>query len=427
MPKLCILTQYFPPEMGAPQTRLSELAAALQERGWEVEILTALPNYPTGKIFPGYHRWRVRRDIYRARKAPCSTTSHAAQEHGSSWSTSEIPVVRVPLWPTQDGFVPRLRMYFSFVASAMAFGPTHCIRPDLIWVESPPLFVGIAALYLAWRWKCPYVLNVSDLWPGSAIDMGIIRANGIATRAATWLEHLLYRRAAGITGQSTTIVQHIARTLNNKPMQVITNGVMLERFDVEKGTVPFSEKKGTVPLFVYAGLLGHAQGIDQILDLAESLPDTVPARFVLMGDGPLRAHIAQRIATSSATPRVRLLPPQPSAHIPALLAAADAAIITLGGTIHGAVPSKIYEAMAAGLPILLVATGEAAERVHQAQCGIVVQPGDLTGMRRALIQLVENPELRERMGRAGRHAAETTYNRQHIASQLDVFLHSVIA
>jgi colanic acid biosynthesis glycosyl transferase WcaI len=125
MPRLCILTQYFPPEMGAPQARLSELGERLIESGWEVEALTALPNYPTGRVFPEYR-----------------PTQACVENIG------RIRTARVPLVPAKGGFARRLVCYFSFVASACRHGPRLCRKPDLMFVESPPLFIGYAARYL---------------------------------------------------------------------------------------------------------------------------------------------------------------------------------------------------------------------------------------------------------------------------------------
>ncbi|NND95737.1 MAG: hypothetical protein HKN47_00240 [Pirellulaceae bacterium] len=163
-PRICILTQYFPPEMGAPQARLSELGERLIDLGWDVEALTALPNYPTGKIFDDYDP-----------KQP------AVDDHG------RIRCIRVPLYTAKQGFLKRLRCYFSFVRGAKKFGPQLCRQPDLLFVESPPLFIGYAARYLSRRWGCPYVFNVSDLWPVSAIRMGVVIAV-LATSMAERLE-----------------------------------------------------------------------------------------------------------------------------------------------------------------------------------------------------------------------------------------------
>jgi colanic acid biosynthesis glycosyl transferase WcaI len=401
--KALILTQYFPPEMGAPQARLSELGERLIDLGWEVEALTSLPNYPTGRVFPGYPSRRP------------------AVE-----SVGRIRTVRVPLLPSQTGFVKRLACYFSFAASAAWHGPRLCARPDVLFVESPPLFIGLAARRLARRWRCPYVLNVSDLWPRSAIEMGVVKP-GLATRLAERLELSLYRGAAGVTGQSEEIAESVAARSPGTPVEVITNGVDPARFGPDKADAAARALIGLEPgpVFLYAGLLGLAQGLDQILDVAASLPAEIPGRCVLVGEGPVREALQARI-DQQGIGRVRLVPAQPRERIPALLAAADVAVATLGMRLQGAVPSKIYEAMAAARPLLLVAEGEAARRVEQAKCGLTVRPGDLDGAREAWIRLATDPDLRARLGAAGRQAAETTYDRARIAGRLDRFLRQVI-
>ncbi len=402
--RLLLLTQYFPPEMCAPQVRLSELGERLIDRGWQVEALTAIPNYPTGRIFSQYSRWR-----------PCRE------------QIGRIETVRVPLLPARTGFIKRLVSYFSFVFSACWYGPRMCARPDIMLVESPPLFIGYAARYLAWRWECPYTFNVSDLWPESAIRMGILRP-GFATRLAERLELSLYRQASAVTGQSEEIIAAVRKRVPETPNEVITNGVAPSRFGKAKANPAITTLLGDEPgpIFIYAGLFGLAQGLDQLLDIAAAWPDNNPGRFVLVGDGPARELIQDRIRDEGLT-RVRVLPAQPREDIPALLAAADVAFISLGMSIPGAVPSKIYEAMASSLPIVLIADGEPARRVERAGCGLVVAPGHTEEARQACLELACDPSLREQLGAAGRRAAEQDYNRETIAQRLDVFLARVVA
>jgi glycosyltransferase involved in cell wall biosynthesis len=404
MPRLCILTQYFPPEMGAPQVRLSELGERLLDLGWEVEVLTALPNYPTGAVFPGYPRRRPTVE-----------------------SIGRLRTVRVPLLPSQRGFARRIGCYLSFAASAAWHGPRLCARPDLLIFESPPLFLGLGARRLARRWRCPYVMNVSDLWPQSAIEMGVVRP-GLATRLAERLELSLYRHAAGVTGQSEEIVESVARRAPGMPTEVVTNGVDPARFGRGRADAAARGLIGSEPgpVFLYAGLLGLAQGLDRLLDLAASLPPEVPGRLVLVGDGPLRAALAARIEREGIH-RVRLLPAQPRERVPALLAAADVGVASLGLRLQGAVPSKIYEAMASELPLLLIAEGESVRRVESAGCGLAVRPGDLAAAGEAWRRLASDRELRARLGASGRRAAETTYDRSRIAGRLDTFLRRALA
>lgn len=399
-PRLLILTQYFPPEMGAPQVRLSELGERLIDRGWAVEALTALPNYPTGRVFDGYPRWR-----------PMVET------------IGRIRTVRAPLFPSQKGFARRLASYFSFVASASAWGPRRCTRPDLVLCESPPLFLGLASRYLARRWRCPYVFNVSDLWPASAIHMGVVRDGSLPARLAERLELWLYRGAAAITGQSSEIIEAVAARVPEQTTAVITNGVESSRFGPEQADDDARALLGDAPgpVLLYAGLLGLAQGLDHVLDVARDLSPDIPGRVVLVGDGPVRDHLIHRVHEESIT-RVRILPAQPRERVPALLAAADVALISLGRTLPGAVPSKIYEAMASALPILLIAGGEPAARVTRAPAGIAVEPGNPEATAAAWQRLVTDAALRRSLGDAGRREAEVRYSRAAIADHLDTVL-----
>lgn len=402
MPRLCILTQYFPPEMGAPQARLSELGERLLDLGWDVEVLTALPNYPVGRIFDDYH---PRRPLME--------------------QVGRIATARVPLFAANNGFVKRLRCYFSFVASVCWHGPRLCQRPDLLFVESPPLFIGYAARYLSRHWKCPYVFNVSDLWPEAAIGIGVVKP-GVVTRLAERLELSIYRHAAGVTGQSSGIIQSIRRRVPTARTEIITNGVDPSRFGKQEATAAARELLGPEPgpVFIFAGVFGLFQGLDRVLDLALSLPANTPGRIVLVGEGPIRTHLVGRVCRESIA-RIRVLPPQPRDQIPALLAAADVALISLGISILGAVPSKIYEAMASSLPILLIADGEPAHRVQEAGCGLTVSRDDMAGIKRAFRELATNETLRDELGSAGRSAAQTVYNRSQIAKRLDEFLRSL--
>jgi len=403
MPRLCILTQFFPPEMGAPQARLSELGERLMDLGWCIEVLTALPNYPTGSVFSGYDR-----------------------RHPVVEKVGRIRTIRVPLFTTKTGFVKRIRSYFSFVKSARRHGRHLCRRPDLLFVESPPLFIGYAGRYLSRRWKCPYVFNVSDLWPEAVIRVGMIK-RGLLTRLAERLELSFYRNAAGVTGQSIETIESIRSRVPKARTQVITHGVDPARFGPDKASETARQLLGPEPgpVFVFAGLFGLAQGLDQVLDLALSLPADVPGRFVLIGEGPQRACLQRRIQAESI-PRVKVLSPEPSGEIPGVLAAADVALITLGMSIPGAVPSKMYEAMASSLPILLIADGEPARRVAEAHCGLTVSPGDVVGAQVAFRRLATDQGLRLRLGKAGRKSAETVYDRSRIAEQLNRFLRSVL-
>jgi glycosyltransferase involved in cell wall biosynthesis len=402
MTKICIVTQYFPPEMGAPQARLSELSERLHDFGWQIQILTALPNYPTGKIFRGYVKWKTINE-----------------------KVGRLETIRVPLIPSKKGFINRLLCYFSFVGSVMFYGPKLCRKPDIIFVESPPLFLGYAAKYLSRKWKCPYIFNVSDLWPECAVRMGIIK-KGLFSYLAEKLEINIYKNASGITGQTTGIIESIRKKVPGANLKVITNGVDPVRFSksVNKNVEDIIGSEPG-PIFVYAGLFGWAQGLSQILEIAKKFPDDIPGRFVLIGDGPDKQRLIEQVKKEKIQ-RIKIVDAQPRNKIPEILAASDVAIITLALNIPEAVPSKIYEAMATSLPIVLIAECEGATRIRDAKCGFAVQPNDIDNAVKVCVTLATNEKIRTEYGAAGRFAAETIYNRNVIANDLNVFLKSIV-
>ncbi|MFN2444315.1 MAG: glycosyltransferase family 4 protein, partial [Vicinamibacterales bacterium] len=172
---------------------------------------------------------------------------------------------------------------------------------------------------------------------------------------------------------------------------------------------------------LYAGLHGLAQGLEQVVRAAGVLQEDTDFQFVLMGDGPEKGDLVQQ-AREQKVRNVRFLDPRPADEIPAYLAAADVVLISLKTDIPGAVPSKLYEAMASGRPVVLVARGEAADIVNEHQAGMAVDPGDVAGIARALRALRADAALRQRLGENGRRAAERHFNRTTIATRFIDYL-----
>jgi glycosyltransferase involved in cell wall biosynthesis len=400
--RLCILTQYYPPEIGAPQARLSELAAHFVQRGHTVTVLTAMPNYPRGRVYDGYGGLYRREEI------------------------RGVQVRRSFIYPTQrTDFVHRLTNYFSFVASSALFGTFGLGRCDFLMVESPPLFLGGAGCWLSRCHRARLIFNVSDLWPESAVRLGLVRAGSRVHRLSAWLEAFCYRHAWLVTGQSKTILNDIQRRFPECPTFHLSNGVDTTRFGRHRSSAATRAALGGPDELVclYAGLHGVAQGLDQVLQAAARLQGWDHLKFVLVGDGPEKAQLEQAAARGGLR-NVRFLPPRPAQDIPELLAAADILLVPLKTYIPGAVPSKLYEAMASERPVILVAQGEAADIVNQSHAGLVVEPGNVDGLVEALEQLCQQPATRERLGAQGRLAAQQSFDRQLIVGRFLDFLES---
>jgi len=209
--RLGILTQYYPPEMGAPQARLSNLASHFVERGHKVYVLTAMPNYPQGRIYPGYGGL-IRRE-----------------------RSGDASIVRSYVYPATGLGSRRLLNYFSFAVSSALVGAFTLPRLDYLITESPPLFLGISGYLLSRLKRARWIFNVSDLWLDSAVQMGAI-GEGFTLRMARSLETFCYREAWCVTGQSKEILAKIGRDCPQATLYHLSNGVASDVFRPDAGS-----------------------------------------------------------------------------------------------------------------------------------------------------------------------------------------------
>jgi glycosyltransferase involved in cell wall biosynthesis len=393
--RIVILTHYYPPEVGAPQTRLSALAQGLSDAGIEVVVHTTFPHYPDGRIKPPY------RNGVRARERD-----------------REIEVIRSAVIPAANrGRMRRLLDHASFAAGAVITSRAAGAA-DVVIVETPPLFTAGAAIPYARLKRAALVLNVSDLWPDSAVELGAVRASA-AIRAARALESRCYRAADAIVCPT----EGIEGRLESRPeaaakVHRVLPAVNLAAFDPAPGA-----RAGDGPFaVVYVGTLGLAQGVATLVEAAARLE---PGRIELTiaGDGAEAGELGQRAA---ALPNVRMVGPVPHADVPALLANADAVAVTLRDrpVFAGALPTKMFEAMAAGRPLVVSARGEAARFVERSRAGVVVPPEDPNALAEALLELASDRRRAASLGVAGRRFAEAGLGRErYLAEWIDLLKH----
>lgn len=386
------MTQYFSPEMGAPPTRLFETAQGLQKKGWEVRVYTAMPNYPRGKVYEGYRgKLFVKETI------------------------EGIPVYRYPIWPSNaPAALPRILSMASFSMTALAsWFSLIRFRPDFLLTESPPLSLGVSGWILSRLSGTRFILNVSDLWPLSAYRLGAIK-EGYTYRRLLGLERFLYRKADLCLGQSQEIVDHI-KDHGGKSVQLFRNGVDRDRF----GGPPLLREHGT-PRLVYAGLLGKAQGI---LALCRAIHFArLGVAFHIYGDGMekealcafLEANPDRGISYHGYLTR---------ADLPAVLKTYDFTLVPLVTPIYGAVPSKIYEAMAAGLPLIFSGGGEGARLIEAHRLGWAVRPGDYAAIENLIKHYVQmEPGQRQEIRQRCYKAAQDQFSRQGQIDRLSAYL-----
>jgi glycosyltransferase involved in cell wall biosynthesis len=388
--RVVLLTQYFPPEVGAPQTRIAALARGLAGRGVEVVVHTCPPHYPDGEI-----------------KAPYRNRLLGRERLGG------VRVVRSAVYAAPNrGFARRLGGHLSFASSALATAPAAG-PADVVMVETPPLFLAGAAIAYAKAKRARLVLNVADLWPDSAIELGALKSPA-AIRAARMVERAAYRSAAAIACPT----EGIFNTLETRPESVgkaalVRPAVDLDRFDPAHSG---AERPPSAPLRVlYAGTVGMAHGLGALLDAAELLatrPGAPAVEVTIAGDGADRPALRERLARTGLA-GVRMLGAVPSDRIPRLYAETDVAVVMLRDVplFHGALPTKMLEAMAAARPVVLAARGEAARVLEGAGAGVVVAPEDPAALVGAFADLAADPRHRGALGAAGRRAVEREFGR----------------
>jgi len=393
--RILLHTQYYPPEIGAPQNRLADLAQVLMERGFIVSVLTAFPNYPIGKLYPGY------KGVFR-------------KEH-----LNGVTIYRSLIIPSKSASFPsRMLNYFSFLASSLIFGLT-LPRQDVLITESPPLFLGFSSYIISRAKRAKWIFNVADLWPASVVELGLLRENSTLHRLSRRLESFFYRKAWLVTGQSMSILEDIHSRFPEVMTYHLSNGVDPSKYEPLQNKQ--NEELEERIKIVYAGLHGIAQGLEQIVDLAKELKDDKKTFFELYGDGPEKETLIA-LAAQYALTNLVFHDPVPKDTVAELLAQADILLVPLKTHLTGAVPSKLYEAMAAGKPVILIAEGEAARIVNESNCGIAVHPGDLQELVNATRHLAGNPMTRIEMGKNGRKTVYENYNRKNIMNGFVTFL-----
>lgn len=397
--KLLILTQYFPPEVGAPQNRLYELAVRLQQKGIEVSVLTAMPNYPQMQVYDGYQgKWYTREMM------------------------NGLTVHRSWIYTTKSkGIFKRLLNYFSFVASSFFVGCFKLGKADFILCESPPLFLGKTAFLLKKIKGAKLLFNVSDLWPESAERLGLV-TNSFFLKMSTWLEEFLYRHSDLISGQTQGIVKNILQRFPEKKIYWLPNGVDLNYYNADVIQTNWRLQQHFQPgdfILLYAGIIGHAQGLEVILNAAQQLKNNELIKFVLIGNGPEKEKL-QDLKKQMQLTNVFFFEAVGKKEMPAVIAACNAAIVPLKrlDLFKGAIPSKIFENLAMKKPILLGVEGEAKELfITQGNAGLAFIPEDGADLAKKIVQLQQDKEKTVQLGENGFHFVQEKFTRDKIANE----------
>jgi colanic acid biosynthesis glycosyl transferase WcaI len=399
--KILYISQYFPPEMGAPAARVSELARYWAAAGHEVTVLTGFPNHPTGVLHPEY-RSRFRRLVCREQ-------------------VDGVNVVRTWLVPLPNRKpLERMVNYSSFCLSGCVAG-TFIGRPDVVIATSPQLLVGICGWWVSRIKNVPLVFEVRDLWPESLAAVGVGNSRSLLHRGLARLAGFLYRSCQRLVVVTPAFKDHILREwgVPGEKISIVPNGVETELFSPAAAGEAVRRELGLQGRFVvsYIGTLGMAHDLGTVLDAAaccaESMPEVV---FLLVGEGADKQRITSR-ARERQLKNVKFLPQQPREKVPGLVAASDVCLVTLrrSEVFRTVIPTKVLEFMSCGRPVVLAVEGQASDVVKEAGAGICIAPEDPAAMVEAIRQLCESPGLCRNLGRSGRTYIEQNLSRSQTA------------
>lgn len=379
--RIGILTQNYVPE---PDPKMHILAAGLVRRGHSVTTLTGFPNYPTGRIYPGYKQrmWQVEQ-------------------------IDGVRVVRMPLFPDRSRSVLKRSLnYLTFPAYAALVGPWKCPQIDVLLVYHPPITLGVPAIVISRTKRAPFILEIQDLWPETLLATKML-SGGVITGCLSRLADATYRKATAITVISDGFRRNlISKGVPAEKLHVIHNWAYEGTFEPVPRDAAIGSEAGLDGKFniLYAGNMGPAQGLSNVLGAAALLSDLPDVQLVLMGSGIDKAALVAEAATRGLT-NVSFIERQPMDRMPQYYAWADAVMIHLTDDPLFAitVPGKTQSCLASGRPVLACVAGDAADLIESAQAGLAVPPCDpisLAGAIRRLRQMERCDRLR--MGQAGR-------------------------
>lgn len=385
---------------------MESFAGELTRRKHDVAVITAKPSHPAGVVFDGYE------DGF-----------FVDSEHEG------VPVTHcwiVPDW--KKTVLSRLLFYASFVITSILAASRLERDYDVVLASSPPLSVGVSGWIVARLVSADFVFDVRDLWPDLAVAMGMLPEGPVA-RMAGWLERFIYRRADAVTAVTEAFCRTIReRVPADTPVERVSNGTEPDRFRVEAPSGRLREDLGLPDGFLvtYAGNVGLCQGLAHVLDAADRLAETRPrVRILFLGDGPVKAELAEE-ARERGLPNVHFRDRVPLDRAVRVMAASDALLVPLADhdIYRSFIPSKLFDAMAVGRPVLLSVDGEAREILDEARAGVFYPPEDGEALARAVMELEGREDL-EKMGERGRQFVSEHYTREEQARRLVRFLDRV--
>jgi colanic acid biosynthesis glycosyl transferase WcaI len=399
--KILYVSQYFPPEMGAPAARAAELSRYWAKAEHEVTVLTGFPNHPTGTVPPAY-RGKLRRLVMRETAEGVNVAR--------SWL---LP------FPNRKAY-ERMLNYSSFCLSACVTG-MFLSRPDVIIASSPQLLVGISGWWLARVKRVPFIFEVRDLWPESLAAVGMGDADSFLHRGLGKIAGFLYRKCDRVVVVTPAFKEHLVEHWHMAPEKIsmVGNGVETDLFSPGVADQNLKRQVGAEGKFVvcYIGTLGMAHGLETLVETAAQLRDCAPEIvFMLVGEGAEKERIIS-LAGSRGLTNLRFVGQQPREKIPDYIRASDICLVLLKKTelFKTVIPTKMLEFMSCARPVIVGVDGQARKIVETAKAGIFVEPEDAEALAQAIMRLMNDAALRATLGTNARREILRSFTREQTA------------
>lgn len=404
--KILALTRYFPPEIGTASHLFYELCETLTGRGHKVTVVTGMPWYNLSSVA----------DIYKKRLLMTEVMDG-------------IKVIRAADMPLPWHGL-RIKLGHFSAPLSLGLAALQASKPDIMIFYSPPLLFGLSAYFLAKKWKIPFVMNLQDLYPLCLMDYGYPSA---LITVLEKMELFIYRQASIITVHSEGNRDYLL-DVKKQPaakVQVVPNWVDTDIITPGSRDNSFRERLGLGNAFIvsFAGTMGAAQGLRCVIDTAQHLKEYPDIKFLLVGGGMEKESLVHAAEMHGLT-NVIFYPMQPKEVYPDILGASDVCLSTLVKNFSApVVPSKILSIMAAGRPVLasMPLKGDAPKLIHEAQCGLCVEPGNPEALAQAILTLYRHPELRDSYGVNGRRYAEEHFSRGSCVAKYEALFQEAIS
>jgi glycosyltransferase involved in cell wall biosynthesis len=390
--KVLFLSDNFPPEVNAPASRTFEHCREWVRLGIDVTVLTCQPNFPEGKLFPGYSNNLYRKEIIEG-----------------------ITTIRVFTYITaNEGFIKRTLDYISFSVSAFLFG--LFVKTDIIVATSPQFFTALSARFLAFFKRRPWIMEVRDLWPETIATVGALKKEGRIYWFLEKIELHLYKSANKIITFKDRIKN---RGIQPSKISVVKNGANLELFVPREKNIDLLRKLGLEHKFIigFIGTLGMCHKLDFIIRSIAKVSDP-EIHILIIGAGAEKNNLETAVRTLRPG-NVTIHGLIPKETVPEYLATIDVALINLkkSDLFTTVIPSKIFESAAMNRPILLGVDGEARSLVERYNAGLFFEPENETDFLEKLMLLKNNPALYRRL-QEGCHKLATDFDRKLLAGTM---------